>query len=166
MPTPAPAAPRPPPRPRAMALPASEAFSGEAACARVVMSARSTRGLLWLVLLGDGAAEIDRGERGEDEGLQGRDKADLEEEEDDPRGEGDDAQRFDAQQHHQAAGHEQDDEVAGEDVGEETNGERDQPHEVREELEYEDEALHERVVDAGRDEALQVPAEPLRADAL
>src|SRR5215211_6502680 len=154
MPTPAPAAPSPPPRPRAMALPASEAFSGEAACARVVMTARSTTGLLWLVLLGDGAAEIDRGERGEDEGLQGRDKADLEEEEDDPRGEGDDAQRFDAEQHHQAAGHEQDDEVAGEDVGEETNGERHEPHHVREELEDEDEPRH-RALHPGGHEALE-----------
>src|SRR5215210_5847864 len=109
MPTPAPAAPRPPPRPRAIALPASAAFCGEAAWARVVMTARSTGGLLCpLVLLGDGAAEVDRGERGEDEGLQGRDQADLEEEEDDARGEGDHAESHDPQQHDEGTGHEQD----------------------------------------------------------
>ena len=37
------------------------------------------------------------------------------------------------------AGHEQDDQVAGEDVGEQTNREREDPHQVREHLEEEDE---------------------------
>ena len=46
----------------------------------------------------------------------------------------------DAEDDRQAAGHEQDDQVAGEHVGEETNGERDDPHEVRQQLEHEDEA--------------------------
>ena len=49
-----------------------------------------------------------------------------------------DAEDLEAEQHGQAAGHEQDDQVAGEDVGEESYGEREQPHEVREELEHED----------------------------
>ena len=42
---------------------------------------RALRGLLWLVGLGDRAAEVDGSERGEDERLQRRDQADLEEEE-------------------------------------------------------------------------------------
>src|SRR5215213_5001978 len=44
--------------------------------------------------------------------------------------------------------------------------ESDEPHEVREELEDEDEALHPRVVDPGRDEARQIALQALRADAL
>ena len=42
------------------------------------------------------------------------------------------------EQHGEAAGHEQDDQVAGEDVGEETYGEREQAHDVRHELEDEE----------------------------
>src|ERR671921_751587 len=165
MPTPAPTAPRPPPTPRAIALPASAPSS--AAAKMTVRNVASTEGSpLGLVVLGDRAAEVDGREGGEDERLQGRHQPDLEEEDRDAGRDDDDPERLDPEQHGEPAGHEQDDQVAGEDVGEETYGERDQPHEVREELEHEDEALHERVVDAGRDQARQVAADALRADAL
>ena len=55
-----------------------------------------------------GSAEVDGRKRGEDERLQGCDQQDLEEEEDDRHGQGEHAQRGDAEQHHQAAAHEQD----------------------------------------------------------
>src|SRR3982750_4952526 len=103
MPTPAPAAPRPPPMPSATGLPAFEPAAG--AWARWVMTARSTV-TPWLVLRGDGAAEVDRGERGEDEGLQRRDKPDLEEEQGDARGDGDPPERGDPEQDGERAGHE------------------------------------------------------------
>src|SRR3954467_1214294 len=81
-PMPGPMVPRPAPMPRAIALPALRPYSaGSAACAISVMSEMSTVLLAPLVLLGDGAAEVDRGEGGEDERLEGRDEADLEEEE-------------------------------------------------------------------------------------
>src|SRR5918997_6382768 len=81
MPTPAPTAPRPPPTPRAIALPASAPAS---AWAKIVnrRGIRSTGGSL--VMLGDGAAEVDGRQRGEDERLQRCDQADLEEEQRDP----------------------------------------------------------------------------------
>src|SRR3954466_2773866 len=119
MPTPAPAAPRPPPMPSAMALPAFEPAS--VAWARWVMTARSTL-TPWLVpFLGDGAAQVDRGERGEDEGLQRRHKPDFEEEQGDAGREGDPAEAGDPEQDSERAGHEEDDEVAREDVGEESH---------------------------------------------
>src|ERR671917_662140 len=81
MPTPAPTAPRPPPTPRAIARPASAPAS---AWARSEMrkGSTSTVGLLCLVALGDRAAEVDGTEHGEDEGLQRRHQAQLEQEED------------------------------------------------------------------------------------
>src|SRR5438874_2059196 len=101
MPTPAPAAPRPPPMPRATALPAFEPAS--VAWAMWVMTARSTL-TPWLVLLGDGAAEVDRGERGEDEGLQRGDKPHLEEEQRDTGGERQPAEAGDPEQDGERAG--------------------------------------------------------------
>src|SRR3954451_16312325 len=164
MPTPAPTAPSPPPTPRAIALPAS-APSSAAAKMKAIMVASTERSPLGLVVLGDGAAEVDRSQRGEDERLQGRDEADLEGEQGDAEGERDDPECLDAEEHRDAAGHEQDDQVAGEDVGEETNGERDQAHDVREELEHEHEDRHRARHPRG-DEALEVAAHALRPDAL
>src|SRR5215203_395718 len=164
MPTPAPTAPRPPPTPSAIALPASAPSS--AAAKMKVRNVASTEGTPFgLVGLGDRAAEVDGREGGEDERLQRRDQPDLEEEDRDAERDDHDAERLDPQQHRQPARHEQDDQVAGEDVGEETNGERDQPHEVRQQLQYED-RHHRESGDAGGDQALQVADEPLRADAL
>src|ERR687888_176890 len=163
MPTPAPRAPSPPPTPRAIALPA--AWPSSTAPNRLMIVA-STEGVsFWLVMLGDRAAEVDGSQGGEDERLQGRDQADLEEEQDHAQRERDPAQHLEPEQHGEAAGHEQDDQVTGEDVGEKTYGERDQPHEVRDELEHEDERGH-AAVHARRDQALHVADEALRTDAL
>src|SRR5258705_13956408 len=117
MPAPAPAAPRPPPMPSATALPAFEPAS--VAWAIWVMTARSTV-TPWLVLRGDGAAEVDRGERGEDEGLQRRDKPHFEEVEQDAGGERARDQGGDSAQGGAGARHEQEDHEAGAEVGEET----------------------------------------------
>src|SRR6476469_6297383 len=118
MPTPAPTAPRPPPTPRAIALPASAPSS--TAAKTMVRRVASTG---WtpsdLVGLGDGAADVDGRERGEDERLQRCDQADLEQEQRDAERQREHAEHLEAEQHRQPAGHEQDDQVAGEDVGEE-----------------------------------------------
>src|SRR3954471_10947904 len=159
MATPAPAAPSPPPRPSAIALPASD----PSCWANTRRVARSTEAPL--VVLGGGFAEVDGGQRREDERLQGRDQAYLEEEDREPERQGHDAQALDAQQDHEAAGHEQDDQVPGEDVGEKTDGEADEAHEVREQLQDE----HDRpqpARDPGGNQALDVAHEALRADAL
>src|SRR4029079_9446934 len=77
MPTPAPTAPRPPPTPRPIDLPA---FAVSSVAARMVMRAVCSTALTPLVVFGDRAAEVDSGEGGEDERLQGRHKPDLESE--------------------------------------------------------------------------------------
>src|ERR1700751_5113038 len=75
MPTPAPTAPRPPPTPSAMARPA--AWPSFAAAKRKVDRSDSTL-CGSLVGLGDGAAEVDGRQGGEDEGLQRGHQADFE----------------------------------------------------------------------------------------
>src|SRR3954447_19277720 len=110
MPTPAPTAPRPPPTPRAIALPAS-APSSTAAKTRVMKVASTDGTPFGLVGLGDSAAEVDRRERGEDERLQGRHQTQLEHEQDDAERQGEDAEPLEAEQHGEAAGHEEDDQV-------------------------------------------------------
>src|SRR5215216_6075050 len=71
MPMPAPTAPRPTPRPKAIAFPASTAVS---ACARTSASKRRPP----LVGRLDGRADVDGGQGGEDEGLNGDHDDDLE----------------------------------------------------------------------------------------
>src|SRR4051794_2457366 len=122
-------------------------------------------GDLLLVGFGDRAAEIDRGQGGEDERLEGRHETDLEQVEDQAEREQEDADAGESEQDRKAAGHEQDDQVPGEHVGEQTHGERDDPHHVRQQLEDEDEARH-GAGDARGDEALEVAADALDADAL
>src|SRR4029450_10026512 len=78
---PGPMVPRPAPMPSAIALPALRPYSwGSAAWAICVMTDRSTA-IAPLVLLGDGAAEGERGRGGGEERRQRGDQADLEEEE-------------------------------------------------------------------------------------
>src|SRR3954447_17536412 len=105
MPTPAPAAPRPPPTPRAIDLPAFETSPSRAA--RMVETVLMVAPW-FLVGFGDGAAEIDGSEGGEDERLQRGDQADLEEVERDAQRQRDPAEGGDAQQHGQRAAHEED----------------------------------------------------------
>src|SRR3954464_8026356 len=156
-PMPGPMVPRPAPMPSAIALPALRPYCwGSAAWAICVMTDRSTA-VAPLVLFGDGAAEVDRGEGGEDEGLKRGDEADLEEEEGHGHRAGHDADEHGeadrhVQQHDEAAAHEQDEQVAGEDVGEETDAQADEADEVRDDLDDEDRAARESL-DAGRDPA-------------
>src|SRR3954451_13165105 len=168
-PMPGPIVPRPAPMPSAMALPALRPYScGSAAWAiwvRIEMSTACS-----LVLFGDGAAEVDRGEGGEDEGLQGGDEPDLEEEEGHRHHAGHQAEDHGqpdghVEQDDEAAAHEQDEEVAGEDVGEESDAQADEADEVRDDLDEEDRSLRE-ALDAGGDPARQVLHEPLGPDAL
>src|SRR3954447_12431522 len=125
-PMPGPMVPRPAPMPSAIALPALRPYCwGSAAWAICVMTDRSTA-VAPLVLRGDGAAEVDRGQGGEDEGLQGGDQHHLEEEEQDGQSAADEAEHDRAddrqvQQHDEAAAHEEDEQMAGEDVGEESD---------------------------------------------
>src|SRR4051794_24476379 len=176
-PTPGPMVPRPAPMPSAIALPAlrpySCAVSGSTACARVVtslMTDRSTVLVSLLVLLGDCAAEVDRGKGGEDEGLKRCDQAHLEEEEGHGHRAGDEAEDDRAadrqvQEDDEAAAHEQDQQVPGEDVREKTNGEADEPDEVGDDLDQEDREGR-RALDAGGDPGLQVADGALGPDAL
>src|SRR3954451_2002175 len=133
-PTPGPMVPRPAPMPSAIALPALRPYScGSAAWARVVtslMTDRSTVIVSLLVLLGDRAAEVDRGKSGEDEGLQRCDQAHLEEEEGHGEHAGHQAEDHGepdghVEQHHEAAAHEEDQQVAGQDVGEQSDAQAD-----------------------------------------
>ena len=86
---------------------------------------------LGLVVVRDRSAKIDGGERREYECLQCCDETNLEGEQRDSEWERDPAERRNSEDHRQRPRHEQDDQVAGEDVGEQTNGERDQAHHVR-----------------------------------
>src|SRR5258708_37353487 len=80
-PTPGPTVPRPAATPRAMAR-RPLAVASLLPCARIVVTVPRSMWLLApLVLLGDRAAEIDRGESGEDEGLQRGHQAHFEDEE-------------------------------------------------------------------------------------
>src|SRR5215207_9140772 len=128
-PTPGPMVPRPAPTPSAMALPALRPIASFSAtvAARVVMTVRSTAvSCDSLVRLGDRAAEVDRSQGGEDEGLEGRDQPDLEEEEGDrhragDRAEDDGAEDGQVEQDDETAAHEEDEQVAGEDVREQSD---------------------------------------------
>src|SRR5687767_6626848 len=106
---PGPIVPRPAPTPRAMALRPSVG-SAPPPWASGRRSARRSMGLL--VVLGGRAPEIDGSESGEDEGLKRRDKPDFEDEEDDRDRQRDDAERGEAEDDGQAAGHEEDEQVA------------------------------------------------------
>src|SRR4051794_24696145 len=162
-PTPGPTVPRPAPTPSAMAR-RPLAVASLLPCARKVVTVSRIMSLL-LVLLGDRAAEIDRGESGEDERLQGGDQDHLEQEEDDGDRQRDHAKRREAEQSHEAAGHEEDEQVPGQDVGEEPDAQGDDAHEVRDHLDDEDRARR-GALDAGRDPALEVADRPLGPDAL
>src|SRR5579872_6242095 len=106
MPTPAPTAPSPPPTPRPIDLPALAMFP-----VRPPVAARNVM-TLWnkvpppvgLMALGDRAAEVDRGERREDERLQRRDEPHLEDEQHDARGQREPGDRRDAEEHRERAG--------------------------------------------------------------
>src|SRR5918998_112672 len=117
-PMPGPIVPRPAPTPRAIDLrPSAVVFLAAAISVTAPMSTMSSMVVPPLVTLGRSRTEVDGCEGCKDEGLKACDQADLEDEEDDRDGQREDAEGGQAQQHHQAAAHEQDQQVAGQDVG-------------------------------------------------
>src|SRR2546421_7968960 len=138
-PTPGPIVPRPAPTPRAIDW-SPFPLELEPWAITSVIGCRSIRSSLGgsVSLCGCGAAYVDGCERCEDECLEGGDQHHLEDEEDDRHRHGDGADRRDPEQHHQAAAHEQDQQVAREQVREQSHRQRDDPDEVRDHLDPED----------------------------
>src|SRR5918996_5310290 len=114
IPIPAPIEPSPAPTPSAIALPAS-VTPVSVTCA--IGTSRSM-GTPFLVTLGGRAADVDRSEDGEDKCLKRGHQAKLEDEEGKGDREGEGADRRQSEQDGQATAHEQQQKVAGEDVGE------------------------------------------------
>src|ERR1700722_19402893 len=172
MPAPAPAAPPPAPAPSAIARPASCAFVTLDAAneitgwnmARMLVSMGVRLLLLCLVTVGYRATEVDRGQDGEDECLKPGDQDRLEQEDRDadrqerPRDDGV------AGEYPELAAHERDQQVTGEQVGPEPDGERDQPQEVGQDLDR----VHEESDPSAdlRHQALDVAERAVLLDAL
>src|SRR4051812_9479748 len=106
---PGPMVPRPAPTPRAIPDRPFDVLWAT----RSGMNVRSTARSAPLVVRGGRAAEVDRGQGGEDEGLQRRHEPDFEEEEEDGHRQREHAHRSDAEEDHEAAAHEEDQQVAG-----------------------------------------------------
>src|SRR5215813_13443238 len=155
IPTPAPAAPSPTPSARPIALPAFVTLPLVAA--RMVSISVSS-----LVLRLDRRAYVDGGQGGEDERLDADDDDDLEEVEDRRGNDGEhQGQRLEDEDLSQEG---EDQDVAGEHVGEEPDAQRDQPHELAEDLERHDQ--DQEPLRRLRDPALEiargsVPLDPL-----
>src|SRR3954465_8884075 len=158
MPMPAPSAPRPTPMARPIALPAFVTSPVVAA-----MRAESIAVPFCLVLRLDGRANVDGGQGGEDERLDGDDDHDLEEVEDRRDRHHEHGQDERLEDEHQADERE-DQDVPGEHVREEPDGERDQAHELAEDLERHDQ--DEQRLGRLRDPALEVAARAVPADPL
>src|SRR5947209_7423835 len=121
MPMPAPTAPSPPPIP--IPSPAEpDEDDDDAANNKRWESTLSS----FVSVGGGGATDVDRGQDRKDERLERGDQPQLEEVDEDAEGQGEPAQERQAENHRQAPGHEQDDHVAGQDVGEQPDGQRDQ----------------------------------------
>src|SRR4051812_20575173 len=157
MPTPAPSAPRPTPSARPIALPASP--TSPVTAARTVPS----MSLFLLVLRLDRRADVDGGQGSEDEGLDRDDDRDLEHVED-GRDRDDHDREDDALEDEHQADEGEDQDVAREHVREEPHRERDQAHELAEDLERHDQ--EQQRLRRLRDPALEVahgavPPDPL-----
>src|SRR3954452_8232814 len=149
MPTPAPSAPSPTPRARPIALPAFVTspvvaarsvctvlppfirYAGQAGIALLVGIASDAS-----VLRLDRRADVDGGQCGEDERLEPDDDHDLEDVED-GRGD-DDGQELQRLEDEDQPEEREDQDVAREHVREEADAQRDQPHELTEDLERDD----------------------------
>src|SRR5262249_31690270 len=137
MPGPAPAAPRPMPSASAIALPAwTTGVSFTEAKTRAANPSIESC-LLCLVLRLDGRADVDGGEGREDEGLDRDHDHDLEDVEDKRRRQAEEppGRRVDDEDE---ADHGEDQDVAGQHVRVETDGEADQAHELRDDLDRDD----------------------------
>src|SRR5581483_4560791 len=112
IPTPAPTAPRPPPTPIPNPLVSpDEAAANERTCESTELSSFS-------LVRTHSAADIDGAERRKDERLQRGYQAELEQVHEHREGHREPAEERQSQDHRQATGHEQDDHVPGQDVGE------------------------------------------------
>src|SRR5436305_13839 len=144
-PMPGPIVPRPAPTPSAMAWRPFLGTSWLAAWASVVSESMSMDESSFVsVGLGDRLAEVNGCEGGEDERLQRGDQHDLEQEEDDGQRQGDHADGGESEQDDEPAAHEEDQQVPGQDVGEEPHREGDDPHELRDHLDREQERPQRR----------------------
>src|SRR5215468_1427296 len=157
MPTPAPAAPSPTPRARPIALPAF--VTSPVVAARMVPSMFVSS----LVLRLDRRADVDGGQGGEDERLDADDDDHLEDVEDrrdrqDQRGEPDRLE----DEHQADEGEDQD--VPGEHVREESDAQREQAHELADDLQRDDQ--QEQRPRRLRDPALEVADRAVPAHAL
>src|SRR5207342_3135762 len=130
MPMPAPSAPRPTPRARPIAFPAF-VTSPDVAASRVFTSFLLL--LLWL----DGRADVDGGQSGEDERLDADDDDDLEDVEE-RRGHEHEQERPGLEDEDEPE-EGQDQDVTGEHVREESDTQRDEAHELTQDLERDDE---------------------------
>src|SRR4051794_13691199 len=154
MPTPAPSAPSPTPRARPIALPAFVTSP--------VVAARSVCTTPSLVLGLDGRADVDGGQCGEDERLDPDDDHDLEDVED--RRGNDHGQKLQRLEDEDQPEEREDQDVPGEHVREESDAQRDQPHELPENLERHDQdqqslrSLGDPTLEVAR---RAVPANPL-----
>src|SRR6476661_5747565 len=106
---------------RATALPAASTPSSETAA---ITGDRSMKSAPFLMTGGGSSAEVDGSESREDKCLQRCDQPDLEDEEEEGERESQGSERGDPQQHRQPAAHEEQQQVAGENVGEKPDGER------------------------------------------
>src|SRR5687767_4226613 len=132
MPMPAPSEPRPMPRASAIALPASTLLAAS--------WASRLNNCPPLMLRLDGRADVDGRECGEDKSLDRDDDHDLEEVE---RSRGGDGHHGDGEvaDHEDQPDEGEDQHVAGQHVRVETNGEADQPHELAEDLQWDDQRV-------------------------
>src|SRR4051794_8321699 len=121
---PAPIEPSPAPMPSATALRPSS-VSPLACAMRVVMDV-----LLSVAVSGRCFTDVDGSQRREDEGLQGGHQPDLEEEEGERERKRRDPQQREPQQDRQPAAHEQQQEMAGQDVREQSDRQGDDPNEL------------------------------------
>src|SRR5215470_19542469 len=138
MPGPAPAAPRPMPSASAIALPAwttGVSFT-EAAMSAMNPSMRPVL-LFCLVLRLDGRADVDGGKGGEDERLDRDHDHDLEDVEDERGRQPEEPPRRRVDDENEAD-HREDEDVAREHVRVEPDREADQPHELRDDLDRDD----------------------------
>src|SRR5947209_976181 len=106
MPTPAPTAPRPPPIPIPRPAPTPDEAANGMRCASTVLCS------FWLVMA-DRATEVDGRQCGEDEGLQRGHQTEFEEVHQDSDRQGEPAEEAEPEDDRQPAGHEQEDQVAG-----------------------------------------------------
>src|SRR5580765_371334 len=156
MPTPAPAAPSPTPSARPMALPAF--VTSPDVAARIVASMYSS-----LVLGLDRRADVDGGQGGEDERLDADDDNDLEEIEGGRNGDDDRREEHGLEDEHQPDERE-DQDVAREHVRVEADAQRDEAHELPEDLERHDQ--DQQPLRRVGDPALEVANGPVPVDPL